>query len=103
MLLLEIEQSSLHMLEIFEASLKMVKQTNPDYEITLVRDSSSRYLIGGQGYGAGLDAGNIPQRVRFDLREAGIEAGREHYNHMSKLPGQIKVRKVRRKIEVIIE
>ena len=81
----------------------MVKQNNPDYEITLVRDSTSRYLIGGQGYGAGLDARNIPERIRFDLREAGIEAGRQHYTHRSKLPGQIKVRKVGRNIEVIIE
>lgn len=81
----------------------MAKKINPDYEIVLLRDSTSRYSIGGQGYGIGSDSKDIPERVRFDLREAGIEAGRQHYTHMAKLPGQIKVRKVGRNIEVVIE
>lgn len=74
-----------------------------DYQVTLVRDSSSRYMIGSESYGIGSDASHIPERVRFDLREAGINAGRQHFEHVGKLPGQITVRKVGRKVEVEVD
>ena len=95
-------QSSLYNLKIKKFP-KMTQPNKPDYEILLLRDSSSRYSIGNQGYGIGSNSKDIPERIKFDLREAGIEAGREHYTHMARLPGQIRVRKIGRKIEVSIE
>lgn len=75
-----------------------------DYpHVVLGRDSTSRYRIGQETYGIASRSQGIHARTAFDLRDAGIEAGRAHYEQTKRLPGQITVRQVGKKIDVKVD